>query len=104
MKKGFLQSLFANATQLVLNQIFGLGIFYILSTHLDKATFGQINLALAILLTIFSVLSMGVDQLIVKKIASGDDKRAMLSLFLFHVIATGFIVYVLFFAGWFLVG
>lgn len=104
MKKGFLQSLSVNATQLILNQIFGLGIFYVLSTHLDKATFGQINLALAILLTIFCVLSMGVDQLIVKKIASGEDKRAMLSLFLFHVILTGVVAYAVMVSGWLLFG
>jgi len=102
MKKGFLKSLSANTTQLILNQLFGLGIFYILSTHLGKSTFGQLNFALAILLTLFSVLSMGVDQLIVKKIASGQDKRQMLSLFVFHVFLTGFAAYLLIATGWLL--
>ena len=104
MKKGFLQSLSANAAQLMLNQLFGLGIFYILSTRLDKATFGQINLALAILLTIFSLLPMGVDQLMVKKIASGENRRTMLSLFLFHVTFTGFAVYLVVGTGWIVFG
>jgi len=102
MKKGFLQSLSANTTQLVLNQVFGLGTFYILSTHLDKSTFGQINFALAILLTIFSLLSMGVDQLIIKKIASGEDKRRMLSIFIFHVLVAGLTAYLVMGATWLL--
>jgi hypothetical protein len=34
--------------QLAINQLAGLAIFYLLSTGLDKSSFGQLNLALAI--------------------------------------------------------
>jgi len=67
MKSKLVQNLSVNATQLVLNQLLGLGIFYILSTGLDKDSFGEINLALAVLLAVFNILSFGIDQLIIKK-------------------------------------
>jgi len=93
MKRNRVQNLSANALQLVLNQLFGLVIFYILSVTLDKNSFGQVNLALAILLAVFNILSMGIDQLVIKKIASGDDISSTLSLYIFHVIITGFTFY-----------
>ena len=47
---GVVNNLSANTLQLIINQLFGLVIFYILSTGLDKNSFGQINLALALML------------------------------------------------------
>ena len=73
MNRKLTRDLSANALQLILNQLFGLVIFYVLSTSLNKTEFGQLNLALAILLAVFNILSLGIDQLIVKKIASGND-------------------------------
>jgi O-antigen/teichoic acid export membrane protein len=93
MKGRLLQNLSVNAVQLVANQVLGLGIFYILSTGLDKHSFGEINLALAILLAAFNILSCGIDQLVVKKIAAGDDIRSTLSLYIWHVIFTGLVFY-----------
>jgi O-antigen/teichoic acid export membrane protein len=99
MAKKLSQHLSVNALQLILNQVFGLAIFYILSTGLNKTDFGQVNLALAILLAVFNILSMGIDQLIIKKIASGDPVQHTLSLYIGHVLITGFIFYGLLFAG-----
>jgi len=102
MKSRLIQNLSANATQLVLNQVLGLGIFYILSTGLDKNSFGLINLALAVLLAVFNILSFGIDQLIIKKIAAGEDPPKLLSLYFFHVVIAGLLCYGLFFSGIFL--
>ena len=93
MKQSLVGNLSANVLQLVLNQIFGLVIFYVLSIGLDKNSFGQINLALAVLLTAFNILSMGIDQLIIKRVASGHAVQASLSLYLFHVLLTGGLFY-----------
>jgi len=93
MKGRLLQNLSINAVQLIINQVLGLGIFYILSTGLDKGSFGEINLALAILLAAFNILSCGIDQLVVKKIAAGDDIKSTLSLYICHVIFTGLVFY-----------
>jgi len=99
MKGKLVQNLSVNAVQLIVNQVLGLGIFYVLSTGLDKNNFGQINLSLAVLLAAFNILSFGIDQLVVKKIAAGADTSSILSIYLFHVIITGAIFYGLLFLG-----
>ncbi|MCC8427148.1 oligosaccharide flippase family protein [Mucilaginibacter sp. UR6-11] len=100
MKRPHLKNLSANALQLIFNQLLGLVIFYVLSTSLGKDSFGQINLALAILLAVFNILSCGMDQLIVRKIASGDDKESALSLYITHTLITGLVFYGLLFTGY----
>ncbi|MGZ3754711.1 MAG: oligosaccharide flippase family protein [Mucilaginibacter sp.] len=99
MKQNLVGNLSANVLQLVLNQVFGLVIFYVLSTGLDKNHFGQINLALAILLAAFNILSMGIDQLIIKRVASGHPVQSSLSLYLFHVLVTGGLFYGILISG-----
>ena len=102
MKKSLIGNLSVNAVQLVINQLAGLGIFYVLSTGLDKNSFGQLNLALAILLAVFNILSLGIDQLAIKKIASGIDPTSILSLYIWHVLISGIAFYGLLFAGYYL--
>lgn len=93
MKSRLVKNLSANATQLIVNQVFGFGIFYILSIGLDKYDFGQINLVLAILLAVFNILSLGIDQLVIKKIAAGTEISSILSIYMLHVLLTGFVLY-----------
>ena len=99
MKRNLLNNLSANTLQLIINQLAGLVIFYILSIGLDKNSFGQINLALALMLAIFNILSFGIDQIAVRKIASGEHPQIILSLYLSHVLITGLAFYGLLFAG-----
>jgi len=100
MKARLLQNLSVNAVQLVVNQLLGLGIFYVLSTGLDKNTFGQINLALAILMAAFNILSCGIDQLVIKKIAAGADVHATVSLYVVHVLVAGLLFYGILLGGY----
>ena len=93
MKSKLAHNLSVNTLQLVINQVFGLGIFYVLSTGLNKDSFGRINLVSALLLAVFNILSFGIDQLVVKKIAAGANAPAVLSLYVFHVIVTGIVFY-----------
>ncbi|MHB8209526.1 oligosaccharide flippase family protein [Mucilaginibacter sp.] len=93
MKSRLVKNLSANAAQLIVNQVFGFGIFYVLSIGLDKYNFGQINLVLAILLAIFNILSFGIDQLIIKKIAAGTEISSILSIYILHVLLTGLVFY-----------
>lgn len=82
-----------NAMQLIFNQLSGLIIFYVLSSSLDKPAFGQLNLALAVLLAVFNILSLGIDQLMIKKIASGTAAGPALSLYICHVLIAGLSFY-----------
>ena len=75
MKGKLLKDLSANTLQMIINQVCGLVIFYVLSVFFSKDDFGEINWSLAILLTAFSILSLGIDQLVVKKIAEGISPR-----------------------------
>jgi O-antigen/teichoic acid export membrane protein len=93
MKNKLVHNLSANTLQLVINQLFGVLIFYVLSVNLDKNSFGLVNLALAVLLSAFNILSFGIDQVIIKKVAYGDDAQSVLSLYIFHVIFAGTVFY-----------
>jgi len=102
MKSRLVKNLSANAIQLIVNQVFGFGIFYVLSIGLDKYNFGQINLVLAILLAVFNILSFGIDQLIIKKIAAGTDIPSILSIYILHVLLTGLVFYAIILIGYYL--
>src|ERR1700745_3233662 len=99
MKRTLVNNLSANTLQLIINQLSGLVIFYLLSVGLDKNSFGQINLALALMLAIFNILSFGIDQITVRRIASGEHPKNILSLYLGHVLITGLAFYGLLFTG-----
>lgn len=89
MSRKFIRDISANSFQIIINQICGLAIFYVLSVYFSKNDFGEINWSLAILLTVFSILSFGIDQLMVKKIAAKENPELILSVYQFHVIITG---------------
>ncbi|MGN6339370.1 MAG: oligosaccharide flippase family protein [Ginsengibacter sp.] len=89
MRRKFIRDISANSFQVIINQVCGLSIFYVLSVYFSKNDFGEINWSLAILLTVFSILSFGIDQLMVKKIAAKENPALILSVYQFHVIITG---------------
>src|SRR6476646_4478013 len=100
MRQSLARNLSFTALQLIINQVLSLLAFYFLSTHLSKTDFGEFNWCLAILLTVFSILSFGIDQVLVKKIAAGQEADNCFSLYFFHVIATGLLFYGLLFLGY----
>lgn len=83
----------ATTVQLLLNQLFSILVFYFLSRSLTKSDFGELNWTLAIFLAAFGMLSFGLDQVVVKKIAAGEERSSLLSLYFFHVVFTGGIFY-----------
>ena len=86
----------------MINQVFGLGLFYVLSRALDKDGFGELNWTLAVFMTAFGVLGMGLDQLTVRKIAAGDPPGKVIASYRFHVWTTGLLFYALLLGGSFL--
>ena len=95
MKRKFVKDISASSLQVIINQLCGLVIFYILSAWLNKKDFGEINWSLAVLLTLFNMLSFGIDQMAVKKIAAGKDISSTLSVYIIHVLFSGTLVYAL---------
>ncbi|MDO3624767.1 oligosaccharide flippase family protein [Mucilaginibacter sp. BT774] len=102
MRRALIKNLSANTLQLIINQLAGLIIFYIISKGLDKDSFGEINLALALMLAGFNILSFGIDQIAVRKLASGENPQNILPVYLCHVLITGFAFYLLLFLGRFM--
>lgn len=95
MRRKFLHDISANSLQVIISQVCGLLIFYVLSLYFSKNDFGEINWSLAVLLTAFTTLSLGIDQVMVQKIAVGEDPQKILSIYFFHVVAAGLIFYTL---------
>ena len=102
MKRKIIHDISFNSLQVIINQLCGLVIFYILSINLIKNDFGEINWSLAVLLTIFNMLSLGIDQLVIKKIATRDNVAVIFPAYAMHVFFSGFLLYVvLISSNWF---
>jgi O-antigen/teichoic acid export membrane protein len=93
MRETFRHNLSANGIQLFVNQAFSLLTFYLLSKGLSKNSFGELNWTLAVFLLGFSIASFGFDQLVIKKTASHEDAKHLLSIHLFHVMLSGLLLY-----------
>ena len=99
---GHVKNLSANLIQLILNQLSGVVVFLILSNSLSKSQFGDFNWALAVLLAVFNLLTMGIDQLMVRKIAMVEDEVKTIGLYLIHVLITGTCFWLLILLLWLL--
>lgn len=93
MRHQFIHDISANTLQVAINQACGLLIFYILSLGVGKDLFGELNWTLALLLTLFGILSFGIDQVAVRKIAAGGSADQVLSVYLTHVVLWGAVTY-----------
>src|SRR5947208_16056116 len=102
MKRKFIRDISVNSLQVIINQVCGLLIFYVLSVFFPKKDFGEINWSLAILFTSFAVLSFGIDQVTVKKIAAGENAHAVVSLYITHVLLAGGLFYSLLLSAYFI--
>ena len=86
----------------LVNQFCSMTIFYLLSAFLLKRDFGEINWSMAILLTSYTILSFGLDQVVIKKIAAGNNTASLLTLYTAHVLIAGLIFYGLLVASYFI--
>ncbi len=97
MKNNFFKDISASTIQVVLNQLLGLLVFIIISRYLEKSDYGELNWSLAILTFSITILSLRLEQVIVRKVAAGDDASKMLALFTGHTIFLGIFFYILLF-------
>ena len=82
--RGFARILSAGI-QTIAVQVLGMMFFYILSSGLDKATFGNISWANAVAVMIAGALGFGIEQVAVRKIAANDTEAGpVTSAFLGH--------------------
>lgn len=93
MRKKIYRDITSSTFQIALNQTLGLLIFFITSRYLSKDIYGELNWSLAVLTFSTSILSLRLEQIIVHKVASGEDPSKMLTLFTAHVFGSGLLYY-----------
>ncbi len=91
-KKGkLIKDISANGLQVIVNQLIGLVLFYLTSTYLLKEDFGYFNWAVALGSTIVAIASLGLDLIVVKRVAAAKDAASVVGIHLFHGLASGFL-------------
>jgi O-antigen/teichoic acid export membrane protein len=98
MYKKFIKDISASSVQVILNQFLGLLIFLVTSRYLDKATYGELNWSLAVLVFVTTILSLRLEQLVVSRVAAGQNASKLLTLFTGHIVFTGLLFYAVLFA------
>lgn len=99
MNQKLIKDISASSAQVILNQLLGLVIFIITSRYLDKDTYGEMNWSLAVLVFITSILSLRLEQIVVRRIAAGENSSKLLTLFTGHIVFAGLFFYAILFTG-----
>jgi O-antigen/teichoic acid export membrane protein len=92
-----------NTLQVLGNQVLGVFIFLLISRYLDKPVFGELSWSLALLTFATTILSLRLEQIIVRNVAAGDNASKMLTLFTAHNLVAGLSFFALLSAGIYLV-
>lgn len=85
-KNRFLVDISISTVQVILNQLTGIIVFFIITSYLDKASMGHINWAMALLTVILSLLGFGLEHIAVRKAATGADTGLLLQSYLIHTL------------------
>jgi O-antigen/teichoic acid export membrane protein len=102
MSPKLIRDISASSAQVLFNQVAGAAIFLITSAWLSKETYGEFNWSLAVLTFIISILSLRLEQIIVRKVAAREDPSKLLTLFTGHVVIGGLVFYGVLLTGYFL--
>ncbi|MEI9807326.1 MAG: oligosaccharide flippase family protein [Bacteroidota bacterium] len=94
MNRKLLKDISASSIQVILNQFLGLVIFFITSRYLDKSVYGEMNWSLAVLTFVTSILSLRLEQIVVRRIAAGQDASKLLTFFTGHIVFAGILFYI----------
>jgi O-antigen/teichoic acid export membrane protein len=92
-KSKLIKDLSANTLQTLIVQIFSLLIFYLSSIYLNKEEFGEYSWLLAIATTIFTLLSFGMENIIVKKLVQETNHVIIVSIYFFHTLISSLLVF-----------
>ena len=89
MSYKLLKDVSASTLQVVINQILGTIVFLVTSFHLSKENYGELNWSFAVFTFTNTLLSLRLEQIVVKRSATEKDSSGIMTLYLFHVIITG---------------
>ncbi|MFC0773505.1 oligosaccharide flippase family protein [Terrimonas alba] len=95
MSRKFFRDISASTLQVLINQLLGLAVFFVLSIYLSKDHYGELNWSLSVFMFANTLLSLRLEQIIVKRSATEKDSSTIMSLFLVHVLLSGIGFYLL---------
>ncbi|MBA3828784.1 MAG: oligosaccharide flippase family protein [Taibaiella sp.] len=87
MKNKLLAHFFSSGLQAIAVQVLGAVFFYITSLYLDKSGFGIINWSNAVALFLTTLLSFGMEQVMVRRVAASTSSQWPAAAYFFHAIA-----------------
>ena len=88
-----------NTLQVLSNQALGVFIFLLISRYLDKPVFGELSWSLALLTFITTILSLRLEQIMVRNVAAGENASRILTLFMLHNLVAGLVFFAVLSAG-----
>ena len=97
MTRKLLKDVSASAIQVLINQVLGLLVFLIISVDLPKEIYGELNWSIAVLTFATTILSLRLEQIVVKRSAAEQNSSKIMTLFMIHVLLTGAGFYLLLF-------
>ena len=89
MTRKLLNDVSASTLQVLLTQSLGLVVFLVTSFYLPKDIYGELNWSYAVCMFVITVLSLRLEQIVVKSAAIGKDTARIMTLFLIHVLLSG---------------
>lgn len=92
MANKLFRDLSANTVQTGITQVSGLLIFYLLSRYLPKEQFGDFQWSSALAATVVTIGSLGLDMVLVKRIAAGQKPVRMAGVHFFHTLIVSSVV------------
>jgi len=88
-KKKLVKDISANTLQMLIIQGFSLIIFYFTSRYLSKNDFGEFNWSMAVGTALIALVSLGLDIVFVKRLASEQNALELSGIHFFHTLAVG---------------
>ncbi|MEZ5018244.1 MAG: oligosaccharide flippase family protein [Flavipsychrobacter sp.] len=95
MKNNLLKKIFSSGLQAVSVQILGVIFLFIVSFYLSESEFGIISWYTAVTITITTLLSFGIDQVAVRRIAASERSDWAAAAYLFHAFVGSVIAFVI---------
>ena len=93
MTRKLLNDVSASALQVIINQVLGVSVFLLTSLYLPKDVYGELNWSYAVLMFITTVLSLRLEQIVVKRAAVDQDTPVIMTLYMIHVLLSGVMFY-----------
>lgn len=91
----------ASTIQVAVNQLAGVAVFLLTSLYLPKEVFGELSWAIAVMTFATTVLSLRLEQVLVRKAAANENVSVTMTLFWWHVFFSGLVLWlVLFLLSW----